>query len=1116
MSTKNDILYNQIFKKFITGVTSDARIPSDSDVQERVDEINADDTKPIMNLEKFDMLNFEKLNAVFLGMIDDLDLLYSAIDSQSQNIMDQLTYSLKEYRGVKLALRKLKNEANDINNGKTGLDNIRYQYTEAFSDTNNINLKMSTIDELTSFPVIDIDAGQMYIPPNQLNLIDFHHYYGKKLGIIPSNYTGTIKSTRFIGEANASVMLDYLNDNRLEYELKTNEPTSMKLAFVLQLNSDNSKSEISGVAISVDSIKTKGHLRVEYKDDKGWTAIEGYVPTEKGQSLSPTMLIKDDNIVVSFNSVINTSHLKFSFIKEHPDQISDNIYYISINNLSVFKSTNSKTSILISKSTEIKAYANEDPVIGSIAAQLDGYLPESCYADVYVATDKVIAGHYISKDGNYVKPDSLNRFEFIKADIDTPLNRYSLLSDIIGQENISGVNMFSDLSYDWKLLKSFDSDDMKPEIINFVNLNRKDSYDNSISNHRSILFGDEYYTIELSGLYPQGDYPLLLDDWFTSGVINASNTEVWPYMSGAVDINEHLQDADYGTPISGFPFDWYNNTKMRTVKFGDYIDLIPGWSRPNSTDVTPSGILNSDGDIDGELNYDAPYPDFYMNGIKFYKVYRFEQNSEVIGSDINMYMYQTKPVDSKTDKNEFDSNDYYPHNMVWHYNDKYIPRRKFQSSYPTTNGQTDGSLLGSGIIKLDIPESGIYIEHSISDVHYDIENLYLDITRQYTVETDETISGVDVGTYVDLSPMWDDETYLPSSKVAFNYAYNEVNKYTSFWKGYVIVEEDSVDLVINQNISDSATAANKYKYNNRNIVNKYKIVNVATDEVITKNNNTEDSNYSILDDTNKVISLDRGIYEMTIHCLTADEGSYPANWWSPNSSEFIHVIGNARIVAEVKPLQIVSLETLLFTTTYDNDFRCGVMTDVDGLQYVVVKEPSKNVIPGYYFNTTSSAYIKKVEHLVQNVGHYKRKWLSPSGVNNINTYITGSEDSTIMSGVYSDTASYIKDDKWNDGKLYPQDFENSESGLYPQHSTFGNPLNIDVDYSTTDTNLGHIFYDTAENLAAFYTINYGLVDRTKTSINKFLYKIELTSEHESLSPMIDSIKFTMNTNLEEL
>jgi len=1087
MSTKLELLFEQLYYKYITGEVDIPRIPSDSTITNTITADYTNDIDPIFDITKFNQLNYDKLKNSIQSIIDDIDILYQSVDMQSQKILDQLTYSLIEYRGIKFTLDKIYNDALDINSGKTDIDNIRYVYTENFASLNNINTDISTIDRNTKFPVIDLESKTMYIPNNTLNIIDMSHYYGKKLDFIPSKYAGTIVGKpRYIGSADIATILNISNlEDRLTYELKSSMQTPMQIAFSLQLRSDGNPESINAISLVIDSENTKGYFRLQYLTDAGWSDVDVQreintdTTTSKYSSTNPVIKIDSDKLQIRFKT-IETSNLKFIFIKEVPDNLEDNSYYISLYNLSIYSSTTHKISTLISKSTEIKPYGNEDPVIANISAEIKGYIPEDCFVDIYVAQDKLIPAYFIDKYGSYVSPQSLNIYEL--KTIDTTDNKNDLvnLSDIKGKTNISGVAQYNDIDFDWKLLKSFSSDNLKPEVIKLIDLNRKDPYENSICNIRYVLFGDSYYNITLSGTYPQSDYPTQLDPWFLNDCIDPSSPNWSGIYKPMIQNNLLISGFCWDPTQHGFPFNWYNNPKHRTLVFNERIEVVPGWYRPDSDIVTPEGIVNKNGDLDEHLiaSITEPDPEFYINGIKFYKVYCFESNSEVVSSDINLYTYQTRPYNGTTISGV---NEYYPHNMIWHYVDRYIP-------YTVTELIPNA---GSGIISLPL-YSGEYINDSMKNVFYYDENFYLDQTRHYDI-----VGPTESGLIVDMSPIGNDDIYKPDATVSFTYSYNTINNYMSYWDGYIIVNSDNSEILIKQQT-----------YNESNIVERIKIINTASQEAITKSNNDD---YIFIGDSRKTFTLNRGIYSLRIFVQTDVNGSYPANWWSPNSSEFIEVIGNARIVPDVNPMTTVALETLLYTTTYENDYRCSVITDTDGLRYIIVKEPSKNIIPGYYFDSTKSTYILNDSHRIKNIGHYKRTYIRPTGVFK-EEYITGSKELNIMSGIYIDDTSYDIDYTWNDGKLYPQDFKNTEDKLYRQHSTYGSPLNIDNE----EYNKGHIFYNTAENLPAFYTIEYGLVDRQDASINKFLYKINLKSEHETYTPILNSLKFTINTNIEEL
>jgi len=1098
MNTKKELLYNLLFKQTITGEIDYPRIPPKSDLYKLIDLKNIDDVKPLLNLELFDELNFDTLNTAFKSVVDDFNLLYSSINKQSMDVMNQLTNSLKEYRGITRSLNRINQSAVDIINGRADINKYTYKYTETFTNADNINEFLSTKDSSTKLPVIDIESGTMYIPSNTLNLIDLHHYYGTKLNVRFSNYNGMITKTKVLSNYDMSIILDPLlhPDDKYVYYVETNKPTPLTMSFVIQLNPDSSKSEISGVAFSIDSAVTGGYLRLDYKDETGWKPFNYAI-----KQLTPGL----DDYAITLSDVINTSHIRFSIIKEFPDELKNLGYYLSIKNISIYKSTTSKTAVLVSKSTEIKSYGFEDTIIGTIGAKIKGILPQNCYANIYVSSDKVIHAHFEDIHGDYVDPKSLNKFRLVdtKTDELTKDKRFVLLSDLIGNEHLEGVSKYNNLAFDWQIIKSFESDNLKPDMVTLINIGQKDPYDNSIANTRDVLFGDRYYNDILSGTYPQDDFPppFSLDDWFMSGIINESNPD-WHNIEYLVDADPHLYGTDYGDPVYGFPWNWFYKRKKRHLKFNDFIAMIPGWWRPDSSLVTPSGILNEYGEIDKSIvdTVTFPYPDFYINGIKFYKIFRFDRNSEVLGSDMRIYTYQTKPVNGVTTN---DKEDYYPHNMKWVFTSKYTPVRAVQEAIPTVSGYADDPHKITGKVKVDIPDNAKYIDSSIKNVHYKDDNLYLDEIRQYKIIKDN-----DKDVFIDLSPLENSDLLIEDHPLAFEYAYNLIDNYTSYWDGYIIVDDETVDITLKQSYAYT-NQINKY-----NVVNKYKIINVDTDEVITKNDDVNNKDYNMLDESVKTITLDRGIYEFKIHCLTEKDNAYPANKWSPNSSDFIKVTGNARIVADIKPLHIVTLETLLYSTTYENDYRCAVITDSDYTNYVIVKEPSKNIVPGYYFDSEGSYYNKLDEHQIQNIGHYKRRWYGAQ-TNIIETYYTGSKIDTIMSGYYYDNTSYEVDYKWNKGKTYDQHYKNTYDKLYPQHSTFGVPINVDEPI-TNVLNSGYLFHNTSENLPSFYTAEYGLVDRDNVAGNRFLYKIELISEDEQLTPVLDEIEFSINPKIEEL
>ena len=136
MNTKKELLYDLLFKQTITGELDYPRIPPKSDLYKLIDLKNIDDVKPLLNLELFDELNFDTLNTAFKSVVDDFNLLYSSINKQSMDVMNQLTNSLKEYRGITRSLNRINHSALDIINGRA-----EAKAMEIYGETYNKSIK---------------------------------------------------------------------------------------------------------------------------------------------------------------------------------------------------------------------------------------------------------------------------------------------------------------------------------------------------------------------------------------------------------------------------------------------------------------------------------------------------------------------------------------------------------------------------------------------------------------------------------------------------------------------------------------------------------------------------------------------------------------------------------------------------------------------------------------------------------------------------------------------------------------------------------------------------------------------------------------------------------------
>ncbi len=1066
MSTKIELLYEKIFLNFTTGIYGIPKIPTERDIAKKIEEITKDDDDPITKNVMLQDVFIDEIHDTFADVIDDLDVLYSSIESQSINILEQLTNSLKEHNGVKRELRNIKTKALDIQAGKLGKNYLQYVHTENFISMDNLNVAKTTSDPDTKSPVVDIKSGTMYIPNVLSNLVDLSHYYQRKLDVVNTEFVGSIKEAGYVGAADANIMFDVSDDRRLVYRVQTDLPSEMKTSFVIQLDPNRKSIEVNGIAINLDADNTVGFLRVQYKKDTGWESIPEI----------PVSEITTDRILLRFEN-IDTTHLKFQFIKETPDILDSNEYYVVINDLSIFHALTYKSSTYHSKSIKIEPYNNEDPVIGNVAVETKGYIPEGCTADVYVAKDKIIRGYFTNVNDEYVLPTSAHVYKFVEDEDETYPPRHVLLSDIYDNLEAQDIDPYRNLDYDWQLVKSFsNADSIKPALIQFIGSVDKIPSDNRLYNEINVVFGDLAYT----GEYPQNPHPDNPDDWFLSGLIDPSNPYWVSYMSELVASGYIADSGTYGDP-TGYPFNYYDYNSLSYLKWGEIIESLDGWYRPSVDIVTPSGYNEV---IHGKVTDNVP--DYYFNGLRFYHIYKFALDSKVVASTIKLYTYQTGP-------NTGTRQSYVPSNGVWTYNTKDVIKT-LEYSTANSNPFTDAEPLGppgSGAIMIPIPSGDMFVQDSVKNLHYTGYNNVLQRGTHYDLVLDYSLNW-----WVDMFKSSTTEAYSPLQNVEFTYSYRTEDRYASYWEGYIIAD-----------IAGTLTVQQLIDSDGNNVVNRILIEDTEGIPVYNE----------IMDDVTEVVPIPKGVYKYKFFCLTDNYTKYAKDNWSPYDTIYVKTSQDMKLVSKIEPLNIVDFDILLHSTSYERDNRASLVDRRDG-KYLVVKEPSLNIMQGYYFHAGKSMYQSIPAYKSRNIGHYQRKFLQRVGATGyyLEEYITGSSGNIVNSTVgshYATMSGYQQDLTWNDGILYPEDFANTDQDKqYAQHSSYGYSLHID-DITTEDR--GHLFYNTGENLCDFYTITYGEVDTEDPTVDRFLYKIELNSEHKINTPILESVKFTMNVMEEE-
>lgn len=1161
MDYKVNNLKEKIYKDFIRGVYGKPKIPSDSEVMEKLQEITEIDYIPITSKDRMSSLNISGVTKKFSDIIDDIDVLFDSVESESRDVLDQLTDSLKENNGAKRELRRVRERANDIIDGKLGEDYLEYNFTESFDDVGNIDI-------LRSNP-INTDAGIFTIGDNSNKLLTLYHYMKRKIEFNVIEFYGRVTDYGYIGDTDAAAILDKEDPRSLTYRVQTNKPGRMRTVFSLQLRADGRAEKINSVGISVDSTMTGGKIRLYYQKDYKWQDV----PTISIQD------IKGDNVVFTFKEV-EATHIKFEFIKDVPDVPDTNEYYFIIHEVAIAKSTTRKTATLYSKPIVVQSYSTEPAIIGGLSCVIDADIPDECEAKVYVAQDVLISGSFQDENGVSVYPDSIDAVNFSPTASGTVF-----LSDMWARTGtISGISQYQGIDFDWKEIKPSKSfGDVVPERIEFNNTTQKKKLDNSIFSIVDwYLFGDDDYT----GPWPQYTG---YGDWFMSGWCNADNPWWDPYLkdlveSGAlvsgVDVGELVWGAGYPIEMvedtegnidplitgnaaysgqwlglgTGYPWNYYREDVDRTLRFGDYGRAFNGWWRPYAEAVTPNGISTAF-NVSGALGsqYITTTPDFYFNGIKFYQIYKFSKAETIIDPSIKLYTFQERPVGK--------NNDYYPHNFVWRYKSSWITETDTRLDQKDPVRALSGSFENYRLTLPTLSGNEEYIVEGITELRKHNSNV---VFSDEDYEIVRNISGQITG--ISLAPLTDNYPHLVPSGNSFDYVYNYRirNRYLSTWTAFAVVSPG---------IQGEITFDNPNINGKDEKILKSVVAENLDDGGLVESEDLSDTLNIVLDASNSTTNKH---FKLTIYCasdedtgFSAKSGSSRATHWIPSVERGVMSVNpGIKIVPRLERLRVVDIASLLYDTPMNNDRRCALITNAIGEKLLVVKTPSKDIFPGHYFQNETKQYAYDPRVVIKNNGHWIRRANVKSGpLYQDIIYTTGSASGKIYDPWRE------QDVTWNDGYQLGEFLNTVDSGIYPNHSTYGYSINIDAarDVQWVDTlfpddidlrapvvasgkvgtsewenwiksdpalsgtsynqylsnldeygvgfyfvntvvsNKGFLYYPTAENLPTFYSISFRSAKETSEVNKRFLYKVELSSDGKSkLAPKIRSVRFKVN------
>jgi len=1157
MDYKVENLKEKVYKGFIRGEYGEPKIPTPNEVIKKIESFTDTSYSPLLEKTRISEFDYTQISGKFSKVIDDIDILFESIEDESRDILDQITASIKEHNGIKRELRRIRAKTDDIVNRKLGQEYLGYNFTESFDDTENINT-------VASDP-IDTDAGIFSILSSSSSVLSLPHYRDRKLEFNVVETFSNIIENGYLGETNATSILDKDDPRSISYRIKTQSPTRLKVALALQLLPDGKSTDINAVGISLDSSLTKGYIRLYYQQNFQWKDVPALSIQE----------VKGDSVLFTFPKV-SATHIKFEFIKEYPDITATNEYIITIHEVSILKSSNRKEARLYSKPIIIDQYSNETPVIDNISCVIDADVPDGCGANVYVAQDILLSGQFVDANNLPVLADSLEAVNF-----DPLASGTVYLSDIMSREGVNGLDQYRGFDFNWNKLKpAVAFGNAVPEIIEFNNSTKHRTILNSLYNIESRLFGDSRWP-QYTGLY---------GTIFVSGWCNSDNPMWVPFLSGAVtsgwfisgidvaaiqtppiqysDIEDSsgnihpviLSDSNYSGQWlgykRGFPFNYYDEEKERVWKFNDYNRAINGWWRPFSIAVRPEGIdeaYGSGGYLDHNL-YGTSAPDFYLNGIKFYKVYKFGTSEHVIDSSIKLYTYETRPVGLETD--------FYDHNFIWKYRSIWSIETRTSLDAKDLAHYGDSNFSGYSLTLPKISSANEeYVVDGIKEVRLHNTNLSFQKNIDYIISSDS--KGQPSG--IMLYPLSKNYSYLKPNGVSFDIIYNYriKNKYSSTWTSFAIVSPNTVG---------SVTVRNPKIWTKTDVETQKRIIDKISiedlDTGLSSDVYDEDGKLTFKLDASES-STDKH-FKVVIYCASDEETGFCARYTRSTATYFIpsknkgliNVSKGIKFVSRLESIKLVDLSTLVYDTPMSNDKRCALITDYNNEKYLVAKIPSKDIFQGYYFDSISGYYYYDSRILIKNIGHFVRQTLSDTQIN----YFTTGSSGTIVYDPWNRI-----DTSWNAGSVLSE-YPNTDTEFkYANHSTYGYPITLSdaselkwrdlltsgsidlrspnissalvgspewsgwistsvysgdlptyirsVDHysrpvlyvNTTIPNRGYLFYSTGENLPSFYSISYRTVKNTDSSYSRFVYKIELSSDSDrSVIPKVRSIRFRIN------
>jgi hypothetical protein len=324
-------------------------------------------------LQSINITDVDVLNELMASTLLNLDILYECIVENNQEAFSVITALNNKLENLKIKRKNLESKVDQLIFSNNNSDGFYYSYLENFSQTNNIDMEMTTA-------FIDIDNGQGKIPKITSSLSNALTVDN----IISSSalFSVSRNGANFISSKNAENIenaFDGLNDTYWSYDYASSSSEIISLTLEIPLNSGFSISNISGTLLTSSASSVYVKL----------TSSDANIPDEQFIKNS-----KKDYNKFSFSvPPRNYTSISITVSKVEPDRImldsdSPYLYYFGFREIIIGSEYYDRLGTVVSQPISVPSSDNANLAIASVALEADAQTPVGTGVKYYVAKDE--------------------------------------------------------------------------------------------------------------------------------------------------------------------------------------------------------------------------------------------------------------------------------------------------------------------------------------------------------------------------------------------------------------------------------------------------------------------------------------------------------------------------------------------------------------------------------------------------------------------------------------------------------------------------------------------------------------------------------------------------------